>query len=346
MRPEVLAKIKELVGQGAVVLGPKPNRSPSLANFPEADKKVKNMANELWGSIDGVTTKVNRYGKGMILQGMTMEEAFDLIKTPPDFKITNGDPALFIHRSINEGEVYFISNQKNAPVKIEATFRVTGLSPQLWNAIDGSIRDLPNFTDNGKTIAVPLELAPNESVFIVFTKDGVKPDTAKPNYPVAQKSIEIKTPWTVTFDSNMRGPAHPVVFNTLTDWSKNQDDSIRYYSGTAWYRNSFNISTLSKGEHYIVDLGEVTAIAKVVVNGVEMGGAWTPPYQVDITKALKPGVNKLEIKVVNTWVNRLVGDSKLPEDQRKTSVKHGPDPNNGLQASGLLGAVVIKEISY
>src|SRR6202012_4695509 len=113
----------------------------------------------------------------------------------------------------------------------------------------------------------------------------------------------------------MRGPAKPVVFNTLTDWSTNANDSIKYYSGAAWYHNTFTINQISSDAHYVIDLGPAHAIEKVTVNGVQMGGAWTPPYQVDITKALKPGINQLEIKVVNTWLNRLIGDSMLPVDQ-------------------------------
>ncbi|RVU02445.1 glycoside hydrolase family 2 [Mucilaginibacter limnophilus] len=346
IRPEVLTKIKELVKQGAVILGPKPNRSPSLANYPDADIQVKKIADELWGNIDGVNFKAHRYGKGMVISGMDMQQALDLVKVAPDFKMSKGDEALFIHRQVGNADIYFISNQKNSTVKIESAFRVTGKSPELWNAIDGSTRTLPNYSDNGQTTKVPLELAANESVFVVFKEDGGKADSSKSNYPSPKNVITIDKPWTVKFDSKMRGSINPVVFDSLTDWSKNANSSIRYYSGTAWYSNSFKINALSGKSNYVIDLGAAYAIAKVVVNGIEMGGAWTPPYRVDITKAVKRGINKLEIKVVNTWVNRLVGDSKLPPEQRKTSVKFGPDPNGGLQPSGLMGPVVINEITY
>lgn len=347
IRPELLAKIKELVSQGAVVLGPKPDRSPSLAGYPLADKQVEAMAGELWGNINGATVKVHHYGKGMVLSDMTMQEAFDRIKVIPDAKITKSDSILFIHRKLDDGDVYFVSNQRTSEVKIDGTFRVSGKSPQLWNAMDGSVRDLPNYTDNGTSTTVPIELAPYESAFIVFKRNGIKDDATKSNYPVIKATIEITRPWTVNFDSKMRGPANPVVFSTLTDWSKSENDSIKYYSGTAWYHNTFNINNVSKDGRYIIDLGLARAIAKVTVNGIELGGVWTPPYQIDITKAIKPGINKLEIKVVNTWFNRLVGDSKLPVGQRKTGpVVFGPGPNSGLESSGLLGPVMIKEVAY
>ena len=360
MRPELLAKIMDLVKQGAVVLGPKPERSPSLAGFPEADRQVKSMADELWGNADGKTIKTHRYGKGLIINGMTMQEAFERIKVIPDLKvmsgdsvtnsvsITNNDSILFIHRRINDGAIYFLSNQKDVPVSIDAAFRITGKSPALWNAIDGTVRRLPAYHDDGKTTSVPLELAPLESAFIVFSNRSGKVDSNRSNYPAPAIAVTIDQPWTVDFDSKMRGPAEPVVFNTLEDWANNTNDSIKYYSGTAWYHNSFNMKgiSISKDAHYVIDLGLARAIAKVTVNGIEMGGVWTPPYQVDITRAVKPGINQLEIKVVNTWVNRLIGDGRLPAGQRKTSVLFGPNPEGGLESSGLLGPVTISQIQY
>jgi hypothetical protein len=346
IRPELLSKIKELVQQGAVILGPKPDRSPSLADYPETDKQVQTVAAELWGSIDGVNTKVNHYGKGLVISGMDMQQALDLIKVIPDLKITQSDSILFIHRQLQDGSIYFVSNQRTSTVNISTAFRITGKSPELWNAIDGSTRPLPSYTQTATTTSVPLQLAPYESAFIVFRKDGVSGDTTKSNYPVATKTITITQPWTVNFDKTMRGPANPVVFNSLTDWTLNTNDSIKYYSGTAYYHNTFKIGKLTQGTNYIIDLGLARAIAKVSVNGIEMGGAWTPPYRVDITKALKPGVNKLEIKVVNTWQNRLIGDAKLPADQRKAVAEFGPGANTGLESSGLLGPVKVEVVQY
>lgn len=343
IRPELLAKIKELVQQGAVVLGPKPTRSPSLANYLKADKEVQSMANELWGNINGTTVKVNHYGKGLVMSGLDMQQALDMIKVVPDARIAQSD-ILFIHRQLPDGSVYFVSNQKAEPVKISPVFRLTGKQPELWNAVDGSTRSLPAYSQHDGLTSVPLQLAPYESAFIIFRKDGANGDTTKLNYPVVEQTTEVATPWTVNFDSAMRGPAKPVVFSTLTDWSINANDSIKYYSGTAYYHNTFNIDKVETGKRYVIDLGLAEAIAKVTVNGIEVGGAWTPPYTVDITRAVKPGENKLEIKVVNTWYNRLVGDGRLPAEQRKATVLFSPDPKGGLESSGLLGPVKIETL--
>jgi hypothetical protein len=349
IRPELLLKIKGLVNVGAIVLGPKPSLSPSLQNYPAADRQVQQLADELWGNINGTTIKVNRLGKGMVMSGMGLQQALNIIKIMPDCKITGSDSILFIHRVLSEGDVYFVSNQKNKAVKIAPEFRINGKSPELWDAVTGGRRDLPSYRQTeGKTI-VPLELAPLESTFIIFRKDvrTQSGDAGKANYPQPQHVVAIITPWSVSFDAKMRGPVKPVIFNTLTDWSVNANDSIRYYSGSAIYHNTFKVSKIKTGEHVFLNLGMAKAIAKVTINGVEAGGAWTAPYKIDITKVLKKGDNTLDIKVVNTWVNRLIGDSKLPAGERKTwlSIYHY-QPGNPLESSGLLGPVKIETVKY
>jgi len=346
MRPELLLKIKELVQQGMVVLGPKPVTSPSLQNYPTADAQVTKLANELWGDINGTSVKINQVGKGMVMSNMQMQEALDLIKVIPDAKIKENSSTLFIHRKVDDGSIYFISNQENKTIKVAPQFRIAGKRPELWDAVSGSVRELPSYTQTGGVTTVPLELAPSESAFIIFRQNAQSPVTASPNYAAPVQTIAIDKPWTVKFDSKMRGPANPVIFNTLSDWSVNPNDSIRYYSGAAFYNNTFTLAAVKKGQKVFVDLGLVKAIAKVTVNGVAVGGAWTAPYKVDITTALKSGENKLEIKVINTWVNRLVGDSKLPQSERKTWLSNNRfNPTDKLESSGLLGPVKIEVVN-
>jgi hypothetical protein len=262
---------------------------------------------------------------------MDLQAALDTLKFVPDL-IAGSDSVLFIHRVLPDGDIYFVSNQRTKGVEMTARFRVAGKTPELWDPATGQIRDLPSFGQTGATTSVPLKLAPLESAFIVFRKaaGGVRPGegSSGDNYPAPLKTIVLAGPWTVQFDSASRGPQGPVIFPGLSDWTQNADERIKYYSGAAWYHRRFTLPKTGKGETVLLDLGVVTAIAKVTVNGVEAGGAWTAPYRVDITSALKAGENELTVKVVNTWVNRLVGDGKLPK---------GP-----LSPSGLLGPVVVE----
>jgi hypothetical protein len=344
MRPELLKKIKELIVHGAVVLGPKPNYSPSLQGFPKADLELRKMAAELWGNVDGVKVKSAKVGKGMILSGMEMQEALDLISVAPDCKFGKDDPALFIHRTLADGDLYFISNQSDKTIAINPEFRITGKSPELWQGTDGTSRSLAAFKQNSKSTVVPLKLEAYESQFIIFRKPAVKSagfDLAA-NFPEGKKLADLDGAWSVTFDPSKRGPAKPVVFKSLSDWTLSINDSIKYFSGIAVYKTSVSILQVPAGKKILLNLGQVTAMAKVKVNGKEVGGVWTAPWQVDISAVVKQGINEVEISVVNNWMNRLIGDQKLPVDQRPTWSPVIPyNTESPLQPSGLFGPVKI-----
>jgi len=360
MRPELLAKIKQLISDGAVVLGPAPKRSPSLQNQPTADSLVQAMASEIWGDVDGVQVKSRIYGKGLIMNGMSMEEAFAKIGCVPDCILPVDLTIHYGHRTTTDGEIYFVTNQTGETKLVTPEFRVKGLQPELWEAATGYMRELQGFVQKENGTAVALKLEPNESVFVVFRKPVEKdskvaktPKQTKTstlaevnlleaNYPSQTLVNDLKGPWSVTFDPSKRGPEQHVVFDTLQDWTSSSDDRIKYYSGTAFYTCNFSMKKLPKGQNCLINLGRFTAMAKVSVNGIYVGGLWTAPYQLDITKMIKAGENELKIEVVNTWVNRLIGDQKLPEKERQTWCPYNPyNAESPLQPSGLLGPVEI-----
>lgn len=349
MRPEVLAKIRELVQDGAVVLGPAPNRSPSLQNQPEADTQVRTMAAELWGEVDGVNSTYRQYGKGRIMNGLTLEQAFEIIGCIPDCKLPQEHSIHYGHRTMEGIDIYFISNQTDEEKVIEPEFRVTGKQPELWEATSGSIRILPAFKIKERTTSVPIKLAPYESIFVVFRdKAGKSGLTDIPdNYPAPEIIEELKGPWSVTFDPSSRGPAKPVTFETLHDWTISPDESIKYYSGTAYYTIYFSAPEIKGNEIIEIDLGNLTAMAKVNINGTYVGGVWTYPYKLDISDFIKPGKNELVIEVVNNWMNRLIGDLNLPAAKRETWCFVNPyNAQSPLQPSGLFGPVTIHSIKY
>lgn len=130
---------------------------------------------------------------------------------------------------------------------------------------------------------------------------------------------EIGGPWSVEFDPRWGGPGQ-VTFEDLADWSKHENDGIRYYSGAATYRRQFSWrEKLPPAAGVALDLGKVASLASVTLNGKDLGTVWKPPYQVEVTEALRDGENTLEIRAVNMWVNRLIGDEHLPEDCERNS---------------------------
>jgi len=344
MRPELLGKIKQLVHDGAVVLGPSPNRSPSLQNQPEADQQVRVMADELWGDVDGANVTSRKYGKGMIIDGLDMPEAFALINNLPDCRLPEDNTIHYGHRTLGDQEIYFLTNQTGDTQVVTPEFRVAGKQPELWEATTGHMRDLPAYEQKDAITAVPLKLEPYESVFVVFRKSAAKAKTTglKANYPDPAWTQEINTSWTVSFDPSQRGPDEAMVFEALTDWAESDDERIKHYSGTAFYDNTFMLEKLPEDAKVMIDLGEFTAMAKVTVNGKYAGGLWTPPYQLDISDLVREGNNELRIEIVNTWLNRIIGDMKLPEEDRKIWMPANPyDEESPLQSSGLFGPVVI-----
>ena len=347
MRPELLKKLKELVSDGLVMLGPDPTHSPSLQNYPEADKEVKTLAEEMWQTASKTSAQCVKFGKGRIYANATLEQVFNDLAVVPDCKSDNAEtPILFIHNKLLDGDYYFVSNQSDQTIKFNASFRITGKQPELWNPLEANVRVLPQFTFGDKITAVPMELEPFESAFVVFRKSASMGLATAQNYPVKQILTTVDKPWTVMFEQDKGGPVKPVKFVTLTDWAKNDDVHIKYFSGSAVYSNSFKLGKLPKSQIYM-DLGKVMVLAKVKINGHEVGGVWTAPYRLNITKYAKKGHNTVEVTVVNCWRNRIIGEKNLPEDERFTSqcVTY-LNKDSELQSSGLLGPVEINAFDY
>jgi hypothetical protein len=259
------------------------------------------------------------------------------LKILPDFVAEPAAGLDYIHRRDGRAEIYFLSNQKPEAVSFRAVFRVQGLQPELWDAVSGLRRDALAFRHDGLRTAVPLELGPYGSLFVVFRRPA-GPGGEKRNFPAYVPAAEIAGPWTVAFDPKWGGP-QAVTFDKLVSWTARGEEGIRYYSGTATYRVTFDRPAL--GGHLAMDLGKVANIAEVRLNGANLGIVWAPPFRVDITAAVKPAGNRLEIDVVNTWYNRVALDSTLPPERRLTRTNVQLPKGSQPQESGLLGPVRI-----
>lgn len=345
MRPELLEKIERLILDGAIVMGPAPERSPSLQNQPEADRRVKEMAARIWGDVDGVNVKQRRYGKGMICDGLDFETLFAQLGYVPDCKVPDGMNVYQGHQKDGDTDIYILSNQDNRALTMNVAFRVTGKQPELWDPVTGVIRKLPAFRQEEKTTVVPMKLDKNECVFVVFREKGEpSATTLEANYPAPLRTQEATGEWDVTFESAFKTPS-PVRMATLDNLSDNANDSIRYFSGTATYTTSVNLDRAGRGEHMFMAFDNVGTMAKVYINGKYAGGVWTAPYRLDVTDFVKNGRNDVKVEVVNTWVNRIVGDMNLPESERETYlfVNH-LNAKTPLPPSGIIGKVKFETV--
>ena len=587
MTPPLLRKIKELVEAGATVIGPRPQKSPSLSDYPKCDEEVKRLADELWGDCDGKAVKEHACGKGRIIWGLTPEEVLAKDKVPADFAAAAF--IRWIHRSVDGAEVYFVASGGSQPTDAVCTFRVSGKRPELWQPETGQIARVPAYDEADGCTRIPIHFEPNGSVFVVFrreaprpservvsvTRDGqellntaaapapavnreitntftmsvwVRPDADTPlptetntgiasyqlerndvlypppghevygeghagagiaagrngvcvhehgaNYfsallvyaaPLTDwthiavvyrdgtpslylngklarqglkgamivhpgvgvshtrlvapfkgqvaglqqadhaltdeeiaklaasrpavgapgggryegpainlvngevwrpgkytiktadgksrefqvaalpEPLEITGPWEVNLPLRWGAP-EKVAFDKLISWSEHGEPGVKYFSGAATYTKNVNMPAemAGKNRRLYLDLGKVQVMAEVKLNGKDLGILWKPPYRVDITDAAKAGENALEVKVVNLWINRMLGDEQLPEDCERNAngtlkkwpqwVLDGkPSPtgrftftswklwkkDSPLQESGLLGPVTL-----
>jgi hypothetical protein len=161
-----------------------------------------------------------------------------------------------------------------------------------------------------------LRFDPNGSLFVLFRKSANKKEatgTKTRNWLDYAETQQIEGPWQVSFDPKWGGPAKPLTFEKLADWSRRPEEQIRFYSGTATYRTAFQCRQKT-GPRTFLNLGQVEVMAEVLLNGRNLGVVWKPPFRVEITDALKAGENSLEIRAVNLWINRMIGDEQLSED--------------------------------
>jgi len=345
MRPEVLSKIEDLVKQGGIILGLPPNKSPSLQNYPASDQEVKLIASRLWMEKNKDGKMFHAYDKGYVLDGIDLKEALDFIDVKEDFDLVENAHVLWTHRTSPGMEIYFISNQSDEALNIKPTFRVDGLSPQLWDAVTGEIRILNDFSAEAGTTTIPLKLNAQQSYFIVFTKqknDKTKSGYAA-NFPDSDILLTLDSEWTINFHNKDIGPSDPLKTSVLTDWTLSNNDKVKYYSGTASYTSTFYQDQLPENGDYLLNLGHVGVMASAKLNGEELGGAWIAPFIIPLNGQLRQGENLLEIEIVNIWRNRIVKDKSLPESLRYTWTSVDDiQAGENLLPSGLMGPVRIE----
>lgn len=355
MSLDVLKKLRELIMDGATVIGAPPTMSAGLDNYPYADNEVRKLASEIWGDLDGKNITERKLGKGRIIWGKTAREVLLADGIGQDFAYLNqtAEPEKFnyIHRSLDDCDIYFVINRTGKQTSSQFTFRVQGKQPEIWDPVTGEMRIASSFTQHDGYTTVPLEFVPYGSYFVVFDKtiSTDKQGEGDRNFSKLEIAQDLSHSWEVMFDTTMGGP-QKVFFEDLSNWIDRPEEGIKYYSGTATYRKSFDLSfKKGNGERIYLDLGDVKHVSSVRFNNKDLGVLWCTPWRIDITDYVKETGNFVEIDVINLWANRVIGDWKLPKEQRFTRT-HDVFRFDMLRAStpltdaGLLGPVsILKE---
>ncbi|NLH44082.1 MAG: glycoside hydrolase [Planctomycetes bacterium] len=345
-----LEAVARLVRAGATVVGPKPERTATLTDYPRCDERLARLSEELWGDAPGQSGR-RVVGEGQVVWGKTARQILMESRIPPDFEYTvQGEPATldYIHRKIEDRDVYFVCNQSDRELETECLFRTTGSSPQLWNPVTGDFENPNRFTQIGGQMRVSISFAPYGSWFVVLSADsGIGTSEWQsfgPPFPRWAESQRIDGPWNVTFASPW-GDTFSTIMTQLGDWAEHSDSRIRRHSGKATYECDFDLPAVGQGtpNRLMLDLGRVEdlGIARVVLNDQDLGILWTKPFRVEINAAAKTGANRLRVEVLNSWRNRLIGDRDLPAGQARTTTNITVGKDWKPAASGLLGPVTI-----
>jgi biotin operon repressor len=333
MSAAVAKKIQQLIKDGATVLMNTTNNHS--IGMGETDEETAAVMHQL--------TADKQTGKGKLVHIPYMASSFKELGLEKDLEIINQTNSIaWTHRQTAAADIYFIANQKDSLQNVNISFRITGKMPELWDAVTGEIKKEVSWrVENGRSfLSLPLDA--NASVFVVFgNKTANQQQAAKET--ASAHILSLSRDWKVKFDTAYGGPAEPVVFDSLKSWSEAADNKIKYYSGTALYTKSFEWKETTAFPKIGLSIAGIANIATIKINGKICGTLWTPPYRIDISSALKPGINTIEIEVANTWANRLMGDNLLPEKERITwttapfRLKDKP-----LLKAGLLGEVRVE----
>lgn len=349
MTLDVLRKLRDLVAQGGVLVGNRPADSPSLADDETEFKKV---TDQLWGRKPGKPGRSHRYKRGMVYSGMSPNEAMEALGETEDFeydKPKSDGQLMFLHRRLADGDIYFVDNREDRAQDVNVSFRVADKVPQLWDAATGSTQPVSYTIANGRT-GVPLHLDPWGTVFVVFRDPARAPAMTLPQRhesQIAGLDETLNRDWNVSFEPN-RGAPESLDFDRLTSWSDNSNAGVKYFSGTATYSKTVEITAndLLRGAHFWLDLGEVKDIAEIAINGTYMGILWKSPFRIDVTSALHSGSNQFVVQVTNLWVNRMIGDQQPWSLKKYTFADFTPyKADSPLLPSGLLGPVRLSVVT-
>ncbi len=394
---KTLRSIAQLSKKGAIIIGDKPTTIIGYSSTKEQLSEFNQLVSTIWGS-------------SKTYSGYNWSSIFPKVNIRPDFLIAGKENNDFMHRKVGDNDIYFSYNPDSLAQTFKIQFAVDGKTPELWNPMDGSTQKLAQYQQENGNTYLSVNVLPQQSFFIVFKPTVNKMVTVKPekdyrdiefsklddnqlnanvkqkgNYNVQltdsklwsfnvsdlAKPFKVDGAWDVKFNI-AQGYGGTEKFKTLIDWKDYPKDSIKYYSGTATYYKTINIPAdfIKKENSYLLDLGDVSIVAQVKLNGNDLGVLWIPPFTTDITKYFKAGENKLEIQLTNQWSNRLIGDERYPKQdggyelEGRTPEGNMPEwytnnepmpaglrttfttapfyrKNSPLESSGLLGPVVI-----
>ncbi|MFI5123675.1 MAG: glycosyl hydrolase [Chitinophagales bacterium] len=381
----ILTKLRLLLQQGAVITGPKPDGIPALYHTEAEYKLIRDMSEQLWSATNRLhQSKVWQKGKIADIAPLTMLKQLEI---PPDFSCSDSAAVTldYIHTQQHGFDFYMIRNTTDQWISRNCLFRQQEKCPEIWNPVSGDIVPVSVYSTHGQQIKIPITLPPYGSLFILFRKkeagfhyDGITSTNGKvPMIEFTKSGLQflenghfnlqsetgtkqtdneikiwnIEGSWNLSFPGGWGAP-ETAIFPKLISWTKSENEGIRYFSGIVTYSKIFDFANdipKVSGSSLYLDLGDLSEVAEVWLNHRRLGITWTKPHRFDISGIIQNGKNSLEIKVANTWSNRLTGDALTGEKYTKTNISFSSDKlrwaQTPLMESGLLGPITIRGVS-
>ncbi|WP_194396826.1 glycosyl hydrolase [Microbacterium atlanticum] len=320
-----LRHVKRLLDAGATIVGPAPDSSPSLG---DDDGEFRRLRQEVWAA-----------GReaGRVIATSDLAAALALLDLRPEFEIT-GAPVRTIARLVDGHRVTFLANPAGHDVRVRILVpeRVGALS--AWDPVELRAVALPAVRADGARLAVDVTLPAFGSLFVVPDAAGAAP-TAPAATQVHAASVRPLggRGWTLALPGRREialavGPGL---------WTELGADGSGF-SGTGIYRAEFDVSETVEDGRAWIDLGRLHDIARVVVNGVDCGVAWTAPFRVEVTAALRVGANVIEVAVATPWRNRLVAEAGHPSGEIFPPMTEVFEPSAEPLPAGLAGPVTVR----
>lgn len=331
MSPELLEGLHSLVVRGVILAGSEPEASLGLHND---ENRFRELVDDIWHSGRRNVVRFDEAGKALADSGAAKDV---------DFGPAGTEGLGFVHRRLEDGELYFISSVRDSSMILPVSFNVYGRKPQILHADSGVVEDAPYRMEKGRT-TVYLDMGERDAQFILFGEStGMVERSAAKASLVSEEKLD--GAWSVRFQSG-RGAPECVSLDSLVLLSQYPDSSVRFFSGTATYSRTFKVGAVRKCDRFVLSLGNVFNMARVKVNGRDCGLAWKRPFEIDITDAVHKGANVLEVEVTNSWANRIIGDT-YPGVAPITWVSPNLfSPQSPLCPSGLGGPVVLRKSRF
>ena len=324
----ILERLLQFHKAGVPVIGPRP---VGKAGLEGSEERFKSIVDWIWNEDNRPVKDKDGIRASLLNAGISPDA---------DLEASGNADVRFVHRRLDDGELYWVANITPEYRDMTVSFRISGFKPEIWHP-DSGRKETPSFRMIDGRTEVDLHFTPDDAQYILFRERTAEKRYSAPVLPESQMMV-LSGPWALSFQPDRGAPAK-VVYPILESLSESPVEGIRFFSGTVRYSSSFKVEEDQDiSGNIILDLGEVHHMARVRLNGEDLGLAWKMPYRICIGGKVRQGENTLEIDVTDSWANRLIGDERKPADSRLTytperfyTEEDTPIP------SGLLGPVKI-----